>query len=92
MQRIRQWIREHLSAVSIGLMLLGIALLLLSIWGFIKGSRAGMSARNGSAFTGFVVSVRWLNMFLGAAGAVGGFVLLRKADAASDTDDYDEPE
>ena len=81
---------KKLGVISTIAMLLGIALLALSLWGFIKGSHISMSRRNGSAWTLFFVSVKWVNLVLGGVLSAGGFVLLRKSESYVLDDSKDE--
>lgn len=63
-------------------MVLGIAFVVLAVWGFIKSSHVSMTNKNGSAVTLFWVNMRWVNMALGIVGLGGGFWLLKKSESA----------
>ena len=60
-------------------MIVGLVLLVLSIWGFVKGGHANMTRKNGSFVTLAIVSTRWITMPVGAAMLVGGFWMTKTA-------------
>ena len=81
---------KKLSIISKIVMILGIALLALSLWGFIKSSHTSMSSKNGVSTTLVIVNARWVTMPLGAIGLGTGFLLMRRADSMDDENEEDE--
>ena len=57
---------------------IGIALLILAIWGFVKSSHVSMSGKNGASATLIFVHLRWFALVLGVGSLCGGFWLLKK--------------
>ena len=86
----------QLSLIGKIAMPLGIALLILSVWGFVKSGHVSMSGKNGSSATLVIVHLRWITMLLGVGSLCGGFVLLKKAeymgdDVSSENKDEEDP-
>ena len=76
---------RKLGIISKIVMPLGIILLALSIWGFVKSGHTSMSGKNGSSATLVIVSLRWVLMLLGVCSLFGGFWLLKKSETADET-------
>lgn len=76
---------------------IGIALLILAIWGFVKSSHVSMSGKNGASATLIFVHLRWFALVLGVGSLCGGFWLLKKADtfaandAQTENNEEDDP-
>ena len=69
---------------------IGIALLILAIWGFVKSSHVSMSGKNGASATLIFVHLRWFALVLGVGSLCGGFWLLKKAETSAENDTQTE--